>query len=319
MDCRWTSSTTPRLLRTHLDDCTGRCDGCEPCPERHCQVCGREHVTVEGKGSDQTCATCVGETRSGMAEVMRLTKRLMPEALHKGVDSEAANLAGPAINTLDGIEAYNWRNYAALKAGKTVEADDDRHPLWVFGTWEMLVREHLGQPSEKRITIESARAYLAGHLTRLAHDLDFAFEELARDIRTCVAHLERVLHEGEQEERGAPCVICGKGALLKDYGKTSEDEIRWKCTRTNCGQWYTDHDYRTKVEATYIQHADRLTASQMHKAHRVPEGSVRSWASKDKVRKLGKDSTGLTLYSVEDTLAMRDAAVLDSDRTKGVA
>lgn len=61
--CRWDRATKTRLLLTHQPDCeSAACLGCQPCPERHCQVCKRQHVTLVGRGTDQTCATCLEET-----------------------------------------------------------------------------------------------------------------------------------------------------------------------------------------------------------------------------------------------------------------
>lgn len=307
--CRYRGKNNPRVLPTHLPDCErATCEGCFPCLERHCQLCGRAHVTVDGNGADQTCAACVGTVRSNGDTIVTLTGRMLTEAMHKGINSDAAVYAGPIAD----IEAWTWRKIAANKAGVDWADidDDDTHPSWVVGTWEMLVREHYQQPTTDQMQLADAWDYLDGHLTRLAQDDKFAFEELARDLQQCVTRLENVLHDGVREERGAPCPMCGKGALIKDYGKNADDDIRWKCDRRGCGQWYTDRDYREKVDATYIRHADRLTASQMHVAHRVPEGSVRAWASKDKVRKMGRDQNGLTLYSVEDVLKIRDARIL---------
>lgn len=312
--CRWAGSDQPRMLRTHERECnTSGCPGCQPCPERHCALCGIEHVTHEGRGADQTCAACIGVVRGDLKLIAELAERLMPEAIHRGVNSEAANLAGPSIDTVDGLEAWGYRRMSGLLGRIPALADDDsQHPLWVLGTWEMAVREHLDQPSEKRITLAEAQGYLDGHLTLLAHDPEFAFDELARDARGCRGHLEDVLHDGEREERGAPCIACGKARLVKSYGKT-EDDDKWTCPR--CNQWWTETDYRTKVDGVYVQNAPSLTASQIAETYRVTESTVRRWANPQtdrgitkpaRVRKRGKDQHGRQLYDVADVLAARD-------------
>jgi hypothetical protein len=293
------------MLRTHLADCEGTCPGCQPCPERHCGVCGREHVTVEGRGSDLTCVDCLRQCREDLQQVEELAALTPTEAVHRGINSEAAMLAGPTPDTPEQIEAFGHRNLARIGIdGKGLEVDE-RHPLWMLGTWEQLVRQHLDQPApgEEKITIPGARAYLDRVLHVLAHDDWFAFEELARDARQCRARLEDVLHAGEREERGAPCHLCGRAHLVKAYGDEPADD-RWTCPK--CEQWFDEETYRSKVDGVYVQTADRLTASQIATTYRVPEGSVRAWASLGKVRRRGKDHLGRVLYDVADVVAKRD-------------
>lgn len=320
MTCRWAGSDRPRLLRTHLAGCEDRCDGCQPCPERHCQVCGRTHVTSEGRGTDQTCADCLGVARDDLGLIADMSARMLAEAMRRSVNSDAAMLAGPAA------DYETWQRRRRLIVDAAVFADegsdehrrlvalaedcrDEKHPLWVLGTWDFLVREHLDQPTDERVTVAKSAAYLDGHLTRLAHDEGFDFAELSRDLRGCRGYLEDVLSEGEREERGAPCPTCGRSALVKHYGDTEADD-RWTCPR--CGQWWTERDYRAKVAGTYVAVADALTASQIAATYRVPEGSVRSWAvlrpgeERPRVRKRGRDQHGIQLYDVADVLAMRD-------------
>lgn len=389
--CRWAGSEQPRMLRTHVRDCEAAgCGGCQPCPERHCAICGHEHVTADGRGDDQVCAACIGEVRNDLRDIVNLTARLLPEAVHRGVNSEAASLAGPTQDTSETIEAYRWREMSAMW-GRIPELDgDDQHPGWVLGSWEVVVRDHLSQPSEARITIPSARDYLDGHLTRLAHDPAWCFEELARDVRRCRGHLEDVLHDSRKGQQGAPCPMCGRAKLewitanpqrepcacgprptlkhaehgpcscpftarlvrTERNGKVEEtlvrvydfdgeepsvghahpredlacvacrreaewdqrhaahgddpDADRWCCPR--CAVAYTEHDYRAKVEAVYVQTSDRLTASQIAATYRVPEGTLRRWAAQGDVRRHGYDGQRRQLYDVGDTLAMRDAA-----------
>lgn len=320
--CRFTSTTTPRVLKgRHGDECPGdECRGCQPCPERHCQVCGVSHVTVDGRGSDETCAGCLSETRDDLGAIVELSGHTLAEAVHKGVDSEAAMLAGRAIDTPEGIEAWNHRAMSAAM-GRIPELDvtDERHPLWVLGTWEMLIREHLDQPSEARITVWRAADYLGGHLTRLAHDPEFAFDELARDLRRCRGHLEVVLHDGEQVEHGAPCLKCETVRLHRIYrGRelpwSSKDEPRhamedgWACPR--CRGWSNPDQYRLAVTNEHRERANWLTDADMEARTRVPAATVRSWArstgdgSKPRVRK--RRDSERTVYSVEDVIRERD-------------
>lgn len=298
--CRFVASDQPRVLRTHIRDCNASgCEGCAPCPEDHCGMCGHRHV-------DQlTCASCIGTVREDIGIIVALAERMLPEAMHRGVNSEAAMLAGPAASA----ETFSNRNISA-RAGRipaTILIDnlDEMHPLWVLGTWDMLVSEHLGRVTRIRVTIQRAADYLRGQLTTLAQDEDFAFEELAREIRQCRGHLEDVLRDGERDEKGAPCPMCGNAALVKQYGTQDADD-RWCCPKRDCSASYTEDAYRNKVEGTYVHVADRLTASQIHQAYRVPPGTVMKWAQRDQVRRRGKDESGRQLYDVSDVKAMRD-------------
>lgn len=306
-DGRRQRRSATRLLRTHQPDCdTAGCPGCDPCPERHCRVCATAHVTVDGRGADHTCGTCLATTRSNLAQIWTYSTRLLGETILRGINSQAAALAGPVGN----LEAWHNRRMSAL-AGRIdpiwlTEQVDVHHPLWVLGTWEREGRRHLGQTvsaGTSQPTLTEARDYLDHHLTWLAHDDDFAFDELADDVHACRAHLENVLHDGDRPETGAPCPACGHRALVKDYGDTDTDD-RWTCPR--CNQWWTEHDYRAKVDGTYVHLAPALTASQIHATYRIPEGTTRSWAQRGKIRKRGKDHLGRMLYDVADVRACRD-------------
>lgn len=380
--CRWVASGLPRMLRTHLRDCEAAgCEGCQPCEDRHCGLCGIKHV------DSLTCPTCIGHVRDDLKVILAMCGRTLTEAVHRGVNSEAAMLAGPTAN----VEA--WRNrWMSARQGR-ISSDwledcrDELHPLWVLGTWDMLITEHLSHDSRTQaITVASAAQYLGANLTDLAQDADFAFEELAKEVSSCRSHMEDVLQDGQREDKGAPCPMCGKAALVKvtnerqaercecgpwptmkhaDHARCSctftirveqldpeQDPVtvrvydewpeighvhprpdldciacrreadwershlehvepdrigdQWVCPKRECKATYTEHDYREKVEAVYVRHADRLTASQIHSTYRVPEGTVRQWAFRDKVRKHGLDEQGRQLYDVADVLACRD-------------
>lgn len=289
------------MLPTHQRDCeSALCRGCQPCPERHCQLCYREHVTHEGRGTDQTCATCINQIRTHITGIVGYATRMLGEAIMRGINSEAADLHGPAANPLA------WQQRGTY--GHRYDPDTrlaDNHPLWVLGTWEQKIARHLGQHRTGRVTITEAARYLDLHLTRLAHDHDFELDNLAEAISDCHTHMETVLRDGDQIDRGAPCPMCGRANLRKDHGDAIDDD-RWRCPRHDCNAAYTEHDYRQKVQAIYVTQADRLTASQIAATYRVPEATVRQWASRGHVRTHGKDDHGRQLYDVPDTLAKRD-------------
>lgn len=318
MTCRWVSRTEPRTLPGHhLADCDGApCRGCQPCPERHCAICGREHVTVDGRGTDGTCGTCLADTRTNLHQIETYSRSLPAEALHRGVHSDAAAYAGPTITTPDGIEAWRNRVLSAMWGRIPPVEEDDRHPEWVLGTWEMLVREHLNQPSRARIQLGAARAYLDQHLTRLAHDPEFPIEELARDLRHCVAMLEELLHAGEQIEEGAPCLDCSQPVT-----RHTDDTGRVTYTCDRCRIELTENQYRLTVQAAHVYYADRLCVVDLAQRLDAPESTIRRWASTVTIqrrgeepreippllRSCGRDTRARKVYRVADAQAILSA------------
>lgn len=326
-NCKWNGRGNPRVLPSRHDDLCNdeRCRGCQPCGERHCGVCGIQHVTVDGLGSDQTCPDCLAETRTKLAKIAAMSRRMLGEAITRGVNSEAAMLAGPTADPETWQRRHRLITNAALTADDETspqhkawlawieDCRDERHPLWVLGTWEQAVREHLDQPSEARIEIDSAWSYLDGHLTRLAHDPGFAFDELTRDVNGCHSLLEDVLHDGEREIHGAPCVKCHKPLLRDDQ----QDEESWWCER--CKRRSNADQYRLAVSEAYRQEAKRLTAADLAIRIGVAAGTIRRWASKKErvegerivedpplLHSAGVDSQGRKVYDVQTAERLRD-------------
>lgn len=308
------------MLPTHRHDCDDAgCDGCQPCPEHHCTA--RERCTAHVAPTELSCGECIGKTRRDIAQIVELAALMLGEAIERGVNSEAANLAGPAADPA-GWEATQSERRAALNtitdeddyeaALKTLLAEDDpRHPLTCLGWWEMAVREDYGPESHQRITVASAAAYLDRMLHRLANDPAQDFALFAGEVATCRAHMEAVLHDSRQPERGAPCPNCPQPAprLGKHYDDedTTGASDRWTCPA--CGSWWSEADYRLRVGARYVEHADRLTADQIETTYRVPAGTLRRWVSEGKVDRRGKDGSGRQLYDVAQVKAMREAAL----------
>lgn len=361
--CHWSDGV--RMLRAHVKDCeSSGCEGCEPCPERHCRQCGHEHVTVKGIGTDETCADCLHTIRTELRDLPELAARMLYEAMTRGVSSEAAMLIGPAADP-DGFlrRVHHIRAGRGCKASlcpmhmpastegpaceeckhtscrrvrrdycKTLAAIFDAnltelHPAYVLDAWDHTVRTHLDHDPDPGVTVDGGRVtagrrltgtvqYLDSQLTRLAHDHVFPFKDLAAGIGLCHTHLENVLHDSPKPETGAPCPTCGRANLEHIHGDTHmvvDGEIvgpddGWQCPRPACAQFWTEDEYRERVEGTYMQVADRLTASDIRATYRVPEGTVRRWASGDtpSVRTHGKDGRGRQLYDVADVLRQRD-------------
>lgn len=265
-------------------------DDGEPCPEAHCRVCRRVHA-------DQTCPECVGITRRDLHEIARMCDSLSEEVESRGIDGEAMVLLGPAADP----EARGHLE-ASVLAGRVPAdyvdvADGEQHPLFVLGTWDMLWRDALGhdEPSE-RLTVGTATDYLDRQLTYMAGYEHVPFEDFARDLRRCRAHLESVLHDGEQRDTGAPCLDC-RIPLVREWG-TLVAADGWRCPK--CREWRSDQDYRLNVAELHRETAEWLTDRDMELRTGVKAGTVRKWAERGDVGR--RRDSGRTVYRVADVL-----------------
>lgn len=301
---------THYVRNRHSEDCDGECSGCEPCSERHCEDCTKVHVDA----TEQTCPACIGKTRANLRALVDLYATLPEEVEHRGVESEAANLYGPATNA----ESWSYRK-AALSLRLAVpmsalEPDDEHHPLMVLGRWVFMLGEDYGDPTDLKLTMSRAVDYLDKRLGRIAHDVGQDWRQFAKEVRKCKQHMESVLHDGDQVERGAPCYVCStrspdekapKVVLHRNDADKTGAHDTWLCPDDR-DHWWREADYRRWVAEDYIKNAPALNATDMARVHEVKPGSLTGWASAKKVRKMGKDHSGRQLYSVEDVLRMND-------------
>lgn len=310
----------------HYDDCeTGDCQGCWPCvpktengdPLKHCTARGSctEHV----KSGILTCITCLSKTRNRVRRIVELTPLLPVAAVESGsVDSPAVNLAGPAASPA----GWSDRKVEAIRDGTvdTLPDDDPEHPYAVLGRWQMMLEDDPREcyPVDRDpITVAGAADYLNGVLAQFAQDDEQDFPLFVREGATCLNRIKSVLAVAQQSEKGAPCPTCSLRAkaprlvLHHDQRDRSGASDRWQCPDVKGHRW-TDAEYRMRVGADYLEHADKLTARQMAEQYDVKEGSVRGWAAKETedgeplVRKRGKDHNGLTLYDVADVRAVKE-------------
>lgn len=211
------------------------------------------------------------------------------EAIHAGIESEAANLAGPA--TLD-----------------PPEDPHGHHPYTILGIWDLTIRTLLDQPTRLKPTIARSAAYLTDRLTDLPHTHPTQFEDLAADLAACRTHLEQVGGDSHIPDLGAPCPRCRingqhRPPRLAKHWATNHQNDRWICPR--CGATYTEDDYRYRVSGDYIELADALTATQLHNLLGVRPGTIRAWATRGKIRRHGRSNDGRMLYDVADTRAAK--------------
>lgn len=314
----------------HETNCPGDCDGCETC-HRHCTcrpACA-EHIDQD---HPITAPTCVASTRADIGWIVTLSSLMLPEAIVQGLDSEATNLAGPAANP----EAWQNRK-ASAAAGRAdhislIEPDDEQHPLSVLGTW--VVRLGGAQDHSFTATLTQYASWIAArlhdsdlHHAGIAQRPDGTFRTLRTKLRACRDHLETVLHDTRTPERGVHCPACrevgaihvprltrryadhiaipaGKECGRKDCRTCAGKDDTWHCP-TNPEHWWTNPDYRARVDGDYLQHAENLTAAELHEVHGIPAGTVRRWVTEEKIRSAGRNAQGLKVYPVATALELR--------------
>ncbi|HRD59368.1 MAG TPA: hypothetical protein PL137_00560 [Nocardioides sp.] len=205
-----------------------------------CDVPRREHCSARKTCSQHlawgelTCARCLGRTRTDIRQIVERAALMLPEALVAGVDSEAANLAGPAAD----VEAWSWRKVAA-KQGRSwhlseVEDDDEHHPVTVLGVWARMIAEDYELDCPNLSNLSACAAFLERNLHRIANDENQDFRLMRDEIRRCRSHLESVLHDSLTPERGAPCPTC------KDRGQfvRLQREFPHWCDDPDCAQQF---------------------------------------------------------------------------------
>lgn len=145
---------------------------------------------------------------------------------------------------------------AALSA---LPDDDDRHPLSVLGRWTLMLAEDWGHELPPQLDLEFCTAYLDRNLSRLANDPEQDWPLFAAEVRKVHSHLEGVLHNSRQPERGAPCPDCRKDGhvvrLRRQYPHwcedaectqqfhfTTDEADVWQCPR-NKDHWWTQQGY----------------------------------------------------------------------------
>jgi hypothetical protein len=262
--------------------------------------------------------------------------RLRAEAYFHASDHEipggdALVMLGPRAD----VEAWNYVKLSAIMGRLRLgHADATRHqlmieleaierdnheiepPLSFLAGWVDIIREARGQePSSARATIAHEIAYLRDALDWIVATDEttgapwwLPAESFAQDLYRVRLALEDVLKEGERPDTGAPCLNdrCDGVRLVKqwaDAGLPAKFDS-WLCPR--CKRRYTGDEYSNACKQAGRLYADRLCASDMRETYRVEPSTLRTWASRGKVRKRGRDDSGRILYDVEDTLKARD-------------
>lgn len=178
-------------------------------PTYHCTA--KRTCSYHVGANEATCARCIGDTRKNIRWLKEWSALLQVAALAEGVNSQAANLAGPAAD----VEAWSWRKVTAKQGGpwhlSLIEDDDDWHPFTVLTRWHWMVSAAYKHELPEVLTIVNSADYLDRTLHRIAQDIsdegpDFA--EMAVELRRCRNHIELILHDSPRGLRGAPCPMC---------------------------------------------------------------------------------------------------------------
>lgn len=348
----------------HLRDCADvACRGCRGCPEDHCQLDGRCAQHVEHEAGIYTCPRCIGRVRRQVGEIhdlyalaeLDVERRradlgpLLEQAGESGVESEAFNLIGPAADPGQWaerrrrlVQADDGRGWCAWPRHEGLSEDDPHHPYAVLGRWDMSCRESYGPETDLLITVSRSVDYLTGELLdRFAHTQEF--EDFAREISECLSHMQAVLHDSREPEKGAPCPSCPAGSkprLVKHYAKHLKLKRSEVCSAITCHcgddqsghcricaghddtwhcpsdteHWWSDADYRTRVDGDYVQHAVDLPTRELAERLGVPVSTVRRWAGRTY---LGTDEHGEAMYG-EPRLKARGRSA-DGRKTYSVA
>lgn len=319
MSCYTVGRDLPRLIRNRHEhdhpapDGDQLCPGCLPCTDHHCRVCAINHVDQD----TDTCPSCIADVRAGLVQIDKLYDALPDEAELKGVESEAFNLLGPVADPEARAHAE-----ASYKAGRLPEgwletglhgkrcpllvkeactgcAGREYHPLTIAWWWNQCYREALDHDETPAgAHLWTLLDYLDTNLAYFAAYPDIDFEDLARDVRACVAHMEQVLHDGEQIETGAPCLTCSGGVLMRrEWGKLAAAD-GWRCPR--CREFRDDAAYQLNVAQLHNEKAEWLTDKEMQVRTGVRAGTIREWGRKgrDLVRK--RTHSKRTEFNVED-------------------
>lgn len=254
----------------------------EPCrtddygdPTKHCTA---RRTCAGHVGADElTCARCLSRARRAIGQIVDLAALMLPAAISAGINSEAANLAGPAADyqTFSARRAIDKRwilqnvpERHIERAMRTLLADDDEHhPYVVLTRWANMLTEDYNHPTPERWTVANAAAYLDRNLALIAQDPEQDFPLLFRELRRCRDHLEAVLRNSHRSDKGAPCPTCatetGKGPRLRrEYGHWCDEpdceQIHydddsgdvWRCPRIR-DHWWSEADYRLRIADVY--------------------------------------------------------------------
>ena len=202
MICRYDTQAKAHLI-----------DG-EPCkrdehgnPVRHCRA--RVRCTSHLGWDEYACPECAGKTRANLESIVDLMALMPDEAVERGVDSEAANIAGPHADFV----SAGWRLVNQGVPGDKVRDELDMLDPYTCLTYhERVIREEMNHDGLTLVspTVSDSAGYLMWVLTDLTRSEEGAemLRGLLGDTMRLRRHMEAVLLDSRTPERGAPCPAC---------------------------------------------------------------------------------------------------------------
>lgn len=201
MTCRWDTQAKAHLI----DDAPCERDESGN-PVRHCRT--RTRCASHLGWDEYACPECAGKTRANLESIVDLMALMPDEAVERGIDSEAANLAGPHADYV----TSQWRLINADRNGQQVEELDMRDPYTCLTLHERTIREEYGHDEHTLVspTVADSAGYLMWVLTDLTRSEEGAemLRGLLGDTMRLRRHMEAVLLDSRTPERGAPCPTC---------------------------------------------------------------------------------------------------------------
>lgn len=320
------------------------------CNEDHCAMRGSCPNHVQHAADLITCPACIRRVRKDLDAIVERYALLPFDAIIDGIDGEAMNLLGPAAAPQQYAEkrrriaaAYDDQGWCEWPRSEGYRPDDQHHPYVVLTRWAHALEDGgwFANPSPWHWDVVRAATDIKAALDRFAHGREFP--EMARELAACRNHLDTVDHDSRTPDLGRPCPTCttehGKGPRLRKRhashpgmrpGQRCNDSLcpicsgradAWHCPDNPAHAW-TDDEYRNRVDADYVQHADRLPVRELSDRTGVPASTIRRWASTTKklvgtemvdippsLRPAGRSHDGRRVYRVSDIEALRGRAV----------
>lgn len=315
-----------------------------PCNEDHCAMRGRCPGHVNHDAGIITCPRCIRRVRKDIDTIVERTVLLAFDAEIDGVESEAMNLIGHAAAPRQYAEKrrrlaehYDAQGWCEWPRSEGYRPDDPHHPYAVLTSWAQAMEDGGWLPVHPfHWTTTRAATAILGALDRFAHGDEF--ETFAAEIARCRKHLDDVDHDSRTPDLGRPCPTCvdehGKGPKLRKRhathpgsrpGQRCSDRLcaicnghadAWHCPDNPAHAW-TDAEYRDRVDADYLEHADHLPAREVAQRAGVPLSQVRKWCARtwdEAARKWlppalvsrRKGADGRKLYRVAEVVALTE-------------
>lgn len=208
------------VARRHMPGCRDdECRGCQPCLERHCTVCGKEHLETE----PVTCIGCLGRARNDLAVIsdrLALGEQLLqdwwapisPGTPSDGGRSNETPMPGGDLLVMVGPGSWAWSNPTR---DLDERPDDPEAIAYELTKWEDDWRRTRKQPTAKYDRdLSKAREYLDRNMGWAAQNLP-AFPEFAKLLRGWRTRLAGAVRDSDQPVRGVHCQNCPDVVLVR--------------------------------------------------------------------------------------------------------